>query len=99
MGEGHRCRERKQWRKHSTTWHHCVIHLRTYLCWLMQLPGVVPLDAPDVPRFTHWRWINSWRKNRVATVLFFIAVKIAQLGPVLLLALLVLLVAYIAKRL
>jgi hypothetical protein len=22
-----------------------------------QLPGVVPLDEPDVPRFKHWRWI------------------------------------------
>ncbi len=63
-----------------------------------QLPGVVPLDEPDVPRFKHWRWINSWRTNKVATILFFIAVKIAQLGPLLLLALLVLLVAYFVKR-
>ncbi len=61
-----------------------------------QLPGVVPLDAPDLPPFTNWRWVSSFRDAPIITVILYIVIKA---GPALLTAALVALAAYVFQRL
>ena len=61
------------------------------MCVRTQLPGVVPLDAPDLPPFTNWRWVSSYRDAPLVTVILYLIVKA---GPPLVLAALMALVAY-----